>query len=177
VVKYKIFKGVTKFFLFLLYIKMPLGRGSHGIGGPGFSDSTGRGTGTGTGTGDSLREAAKYRREKEEAERKNAILKRARATRIKHALSFMRRRLDEKQKPGVFNVIRRRVSDAIYGKPTLPTRKEAERLATMEVDAEIAKKAAADRKYFAKIREQHGLGGGRKTKKHRNKKNNTKSRR
>lgn len=156
---------------------MPLGRGSRGIGGPGFSGSTGKGRGTGTGnpgTRDSLREAAKYRKEKEKADRETAILKRARATRVKRALAFMERRLDEKQKPGIFNVMRRRASDTIYGKPSLPSREEAERLATMEVDKEMAKKAAAEREEFAEIRQLHGLGGGRKTKKHLNKKNNTK---
>ena len=146
---------------------MPLGRGSLGIGGPGFSGSTGRGTGRGTGnpvTREDLRESAKQQKAKKAADREIAISKRARETRIKRALAVMRRRSDKNKNPGILHVVRRSVSDAINGEPSLPSREESITRATNEVDEEIAAAKAEENKKTAEQFRQHGIGG-RKTKK------------
>ena len=131
------------------------------------------GTGTGKLTTEDLRKYEKQQKAKKEADRKIAISKRARENRIKRARDFQERMSDKKRNPGIFPTVRRSISNFINGEPKIPSREESVRLATMYVDEEEAKKRKEERKQFGF---ENPLHGG-KTKKHRNKKNNTKRRR
>jgi len=146
------------------------------------------GTGRGTGnpvtkvTREDLRAYAKQQEAKKKADREKAISSLARAIRVKSARDFQQRKIKttrNKKQPyaNLLGNAEMIVGNALFGKRPIITDEEAKERATKEVNKKMAAEEAAATDAIRKDFATHGIGGGRKTKKHRNKKNKTKRRR